>query len=143
MRLEETVETLAKQHIRLERACEKEKGKEMKQSMTGGELASPTIKTSMLENLQDLHDKRHGDGEGIDSDEEDEFEDAVSDLPSGGGMDEGDSGRSALQSHAALVKSDSMKRSSSEQGLITQRQAPAESTHRRWMSEDIQTSVGL
>ena len=28
MRLEETVETLAKQHIRLERACEKEKGKE-------------------------------------------------------------------------------------------------------------------
>lgn len=153
MRLEETVETLAKQHNRLERACEKKKGKE---KLNTTDLASPTIKIAsplLGDDTQDV--------DLSDDDDDDLFEDAVSDFPVGGaaplpaeGLGSDDYNRafedsSSLNDDSSvelqrppieLSKQLEIKRSASEQVLLPKKD---ENTHRRWLSEDISTVRSL
>ena len=71
MRLEETVETLAKQHIQLERACEIEKVKESYKSVAHLEnTENPIIIPLGVSSREDGSEE-----------EDDHFEDAISDLP--------------------------------------------------------------
>jgi len=142
MRLEETVETLAKQHMRLERACEKEKGKE-KLSTTVTSIESPTIKIPMSPLLEKETSADQED------DDDDLFEDAMSDFPDQFpdkkksdshyqddeiSLNEEDA--SILPAHdVSLNDLELIKRSSSEQTLSPNKEAP--SSHRRWLSEDI------
>lgn len=134
MRLEETVETLAKQHIRLERACEIEKGSS----------------NSTIQNFNS------GGNEAGDSDD-DLFEDALADLSDGTGMlvtpavhvlelDDSSSlnDDSSLASNELVVPTASgsedpdMRRTTSEQLIGTVK----ESGHRRWVSEDMKARTG-
>lgn len=131
MRLEETVETLAKQHNRLERACEKKKGKE---KLNTSDLASPTIKgaSPLLGNdTQEEEDL---------SEDEDLFEDAVSDF-----SDLDRNNCKALEDSTSLNYDSSVelqqntghleiKRSTSEQVLLPKGDVV---THRKWLSEEI------
>ena len=137
--LEETVETLAKQHMRLERACEKEKGKSEKLSITVSSVDCPTIKTAMLPLMEPDNE----------NEDDDLFEDAMSDFP-----EQFPGYSSSTQKVQSSVYRDNLEESISlndEEGT-TQQQGEAqikrstsehvlspnkEATHHRWLSEDI------
>ena len=152
MRLEETVETLAKQHIQLEQACEIEK---VKSKTKGAAIpASPTSPTI-------IKGFRIDDDE--DSEDEDLFEDAMSDFPEAfpgitspekednkylnpytefeDSMSLNDdssitSGELSIQvkSGSSILNTESdIRRSHSEQEL----NATNKAHHKRWQSEDI------
>lgn len=78
MRLEETVETLAKQHIQLERACEYEKEKESRNKIG---LESPTIASQENPFVPAVDQNAEGS-----EDEQDEFFDAMSEHPEAFGI---------------------------------------------------------
>ena len=141
--LEETVETLAKQHIRLERACEKVGKTDKKLSTTVTSVESPTIKTDMPLMIPPENEE----------DEDDLFEDAMSDFPEqfpdhtysshkgqNRGLTRDDLEESislneeeGTSSHQQSAGEDQMKRSTSELALSPNK----ETAHRRWLSEDI------
>ena len=141
--MEETVETLAEQHIQLERACVIEKVKEKKKSVI---VESPTIKLFV-----------DNDSAERESDDDDLFEDAMSDFPDAfpdhtsptrkfldkenlsayrdyeDSLNDDSSVASAELSLHELKQEGDIKRCASEQALSL----PKESGHRRWLSEDI------
>ncbi|XP_057295894.1 oxysterol-binding protein 1-like isoform X2 [Hydractinia symbiolongicarpus] len=148
MRLEETVETLAKQHIQLERACEIEKVKEKQKSSTTVE--SPTIKTFEMAEHDTVENENESD--------DDLFEDAMSDFPEAfpghtspekeqlniyrdfeesTSLNDDSSVASGEISMQCLNENTTanfdIKRSNSEQVLTQQK----DSGHRRWLSEDV------
>lgn len=144
MRLEETVETLAKQHMRLERACEKEKGKE-KLSSTVTSVESPTIKTTMSPLLEDTVNESA-------EEDDDLFEDAMSDFPQQFPGHTSPNSNNSYETYNDLEETVSLnedvssldegteeeqniKRASSEQNLSPQKEGHQQ--HRRWLSEDI------
>jgi len=165
MRLEETVETLAKQHIQLERACEIEKVKEFHHQKSLGSLESPTIKTfDQRDRLVKEQDKVTATDKKEETEEEEEeddlFEDAMSDFPEAfpghTSPDKDlqinpyqdfedsyslndDSSVASAELSVQHIKSHLLKeqdiKRSSSETVLTSKK---EAGHRRWMSEDIQ-----
>ena len=144
MRLEETVETLAKQHIQLERACEIEKVKDFHHQKSNISSDSPTIKTFEKNILED------------DESDEDLFEDAMSDFPEqfpghkspdkehlnpyqdfedSSPNDDSSVNSSELSLQNAVEESQpiDIKRSTSEQILNIRK----EENHKRWMLDEV------
>lgn len=131
------METLAKQHMRLERACEKEKGKSEKPHYTTmSSVESPTIKTPMSTLMEPDNEE----------DDEDLFEDAMSDFPEqfpghshSSQKAQSSAYRDDLEESISLNEEEGVtggiqiKRSTSENTLTPNKEA----THRRYLSEDI------